>query len=607
MVLTYGWQVIVLFAANVLADVVIGGPGYGGDDPQLILQQQRSNLKNASVLATVDGKVPILSTDFLTFVEELRQNTSIPGISLGVVRLAGESEEPITQFAAFGRKLEDGDGHDLTSDTLFCLASCSKAFLSASLGLLIDDFAHGRNATPLPAGLSRFDWDTKIAALLPEEWQLDDRRSTLAANVRDVLGHVSGLPRHDGAYRPGDTTGDVVRRMRVLRTAYELREKYSYNNQMYMLGAHIIETYSGLPYQDFVAERVFKPLNMSTSTLWPSEATSSGLFTDTWTKDGRRIPFWFTDEISQVNAGPGGVISSAEDMVKWLAVLLNHGVHPVSGETIIPRSVYDATTTARHVVHGRPTEPYGSIVGYGMGWNRWTFKGQDMIMHTGGIPGFSTIAVFSPSSNLGVVILTNADEKAEQNFVIAKRAFDEVLELPHADTGIASPNPARIPPQAHLEAAAYVHSGMLLQDLEAYTGTYSAPGYGAITLCSAQSTSHYCHEVLQDFASLRPLPISEPHLYGAYKTMWSTHVRLSHSAGVVFHATFPALFPHGYGKNTSAFGTYETGSDAWVEFAVVDGKVEGFSLVVDEEAVTARRRRRGGTLKDVADAWFEKI
>ena len=85
----------------------------------MILQQQRSNLKNASVLATVDGKVPILSTDFLTFVEELRQNTSIPGISLGVVRLAGESEEPITQFAAFGRKLEDGDGHDLTSDVGF--------------------------------------------------------------------------------------------------------------------------------------------------------------------------------------------------------------------------------------------------------------------------------------------------------------------------------------------------------------------------------------------------------------------------------------------------------------------------------------------------------
>ncbi|KAH9886942.1 beta-lactamase/transpeptidase-like protein [Cubamyces lactineus] len=594
MFLLYGWKVFVLFAANVFANAA--SREYGSDIPQLILQQ------HIATTAAGVSKTPIVSEDFLAYVEELRQNASIPGTSLGIVRLAGDNEEPATQFAAFGRKLEESDGDDLTSDTLFCLASCSKAFLSTSLGLLIDDFEHGRNVTPLPAGLSRFDWDTKIAAILPEEWQLDDTWATLAATVRDVLGHVSGLPRHDGAYRPGDTTGDVVRRMRVLRTAYELREKYSYNNQMYMLGAHIIEKYSGLPYQNFVAQRVFSPLNMTTSTLWPSEAASSGLLTDTWTKDGRRIPFWFTDDISQVNAGPGGVVSSAEDMVKWLAVLLNGGVHPTSGKTIIPRSVYDTVTTARQIVHGRPTEPYGSIVGYGMGWNRWTYKGKDMLMHTGGIPGFSTLALFSPSSNLGVVVLTNADEKHDHNFVIAKRAFDEVFKSARSDASAASSNPV----DAGSKGATYASSGTLSLDLEAYTGTYSAPGYGALTLCSAQSTSHYCDEVLQDFAALRPLPISEPYLYGAYKTMWSTHVRLNHSIGDAFHATFPALFPHGYGKNTSAFGTYETGSDAWVEFAVVDGQVEGCSLVVDEEAVTARRRRQGGALRDIADAWFEK-
>lgn len=64
-----------------------------------------------------------------------------------------------------------------------------------------------------------------------------------------------------------------------------------------------------------------------------------------------------------------------------------------------------------------------------------------------------------------------------------------------------------------------------------------------------------------------------------------------------FHATFPTPFPHGYGKNMSAFGTYETDSDAWVEFAVVDGQVAGFSHVVDQETVAARRRRQGGTLE----------
>ena len=129
--------------------------------------------------------------------------------------------------------------------------------------------------------------------------------------------------------------------MRDLRSAYELREKYSYNNQvciqwttstsmsltlfvepcaqMYMLGAHIVEKYSGLTYPEFVAERLLKPLDMSTSTLSPSEAASSGLLTDTWTKDGRRTPFWFTEEDSQLTAGPGGVISSARDMVSCIS------------------------------------------------------------------------------------------------------------------------------------------------------------------------------------------------------------------------------------------------------------------------------------------------
>ncbi|KAI0655705.1 beta-lactamase/transpeptidase-like protein [Cubamyces menziesii] len=562
------------------------------EDPSQVITQEQSGHGLPATISGSDNQLqvetPIFSAGFLAFVEELRQKASIPGISLGVVRLAKDNQPPVTQVAV----------------TLFCLASCSKAFLSASMGLLIDDFTHGRNTTPLPAGLSQFDWDTKIADILPGEWQLDDAWATLAANVRDILGHVTGLPQHDGAYGPGDTTADIVRRMRDLRSAYELREKYSYNNQMYMLGAHIVEKYSGLTYPEFVAERVLKPLDMSTSTLSPSEAASSGLLTNTWTKDGRRIPFWFTEEDSRLTAGPGGVISSAKDMVKWLAIWLNEGVHPSSGEIIIPRSVYDAVTTARQVVEGSPTKSYGaSIVGYGMGWKRWTYEGIEMIMHTGGIPGFSTIAVFSPSNNLGIVVLINADEKAEYILAIVKHAFDDVLNLSHSGVGVLDETPTH----ADKGLTPRSSSDHLTLDLEAYTGTYSSPGYGTFTLCSAQCKSDYCTAVLEDFASLGPLPTSEPHLYAAHKTILSTHVHLNHRHGDVFHATFPALFPHGYGQNASAFETYETDSDGWVEFSVVDGKVDGFSLVVDENAVTARRRRQGGPLKEVADAWFARI
>ena len=125
--------------------------------------------------------------------------------------------------------------------TLFGLASCSKAYLAASVGILIDDFAHGRNATPLSAHLARLDWDSKVADVLPAElgWALQepdgsgtDGWATRKASIKDILGHVSGLPRHDYAYARGDTPESVARRMKTLRTAYELREQWSYNNQV---------------------------------------------------------------------------------------------------------------------------------------------------------------------------------------------------------------------------------------------------------------------------------------------------------------------------------------------------------------------------------------
>jgi hypothetical protein len=71
----------------------------------------------------------------------------------------------------------------------------SKAFTAAALGLLMDDFAQGRNVTPLPDHLSGFSWDTKLKDLLPNDWKLMDPWASEAVSIRDALSHVSGLPR----------------------------------------------------------------------------------------------------------------------------------------------------------------------------------------------------------------------------------------------------------------------------------------------------------------------------------------------------------------------------------------------------------------------------
>ena len=79
--------------------------------------------------------------------------------------------------------------------TLLVIASCSKAFLAASVGILIDDFARGRNQSALPLGVQTLDWHTKLIDFLRDDWKLMDEWASEKAMLRDVLSHQSGLPR----------------------------------------------------------------------------------------------------------------------------------------------------------------------------------------------------------------------------------------------------------------------------------------------------------------------------------------------------------------------------------------------------------------------------
>lgn len=65
------------------------------------------------------------------------------------------------------------------------------------MGILIDDFANGRNTTALPDGLHELTWNTKLNELLPGEWKLTDQWASEKTALKDALSHVSGLPRYD--------------------------------------------------------------------------------------------------------------------------------------------------------------------------------------------------------------------------------------------------------------------------------------------------------------------------------------------------------------------------------------------------------------------------
>ncbi|KAG2141556.1 beta-lactamase/transpeptidase-like protein [Suillus cothurnatus] len=460
--------------------------------------------------------------------------------------------------------LEDGD--ETTKDTLFHMASVSKAFCASAIGILMDDYEHGRNVTPLPPALSEFNWHTLVQDILPGEWQLMDEWASKKANMKDILSHVSGLPRHDYSYGPDDSPKDDVLRIRYLRPAFELREQWSYNNKMFTAAAHIIETYSAQTYTSFVEDRIFTPLGMTSSTFSPAKAGKTGKFTQGWTSNGRLLPECFTEEVVPLMAGAGGVISSAVDMSKWVALWLNKGVH--NNVTIIPLSVHGNASQSYSVSISASTDPELSIQGYGMGWFRNSYLGHDIVYHTGSVPGFSTLASFLPNDDVGVVVFANGGDKAKPVMNIFNRIVDAALNLR------SKPSPPIEPNASEKKPVTPTHENVTGLELaiEKFSG---AP----------QSVQ----------------------LLAAWPRIWASHIRGVHQSGNTFNVQYTSLYPEGYGRDTTPFETAEIGtSEATAEFVVEDGKVVGFGLVGLVGQLTERERTHT-TVKDRAEVWFDKV
>ncbi|KAI0087674.1 beta-lactamase/transpeptidase-like protein [Irpex rosettiformis] len=557
-----------------------------------IIREERWFVAGQNVFNPITPGVRQLANDLL-------KNGTIPGLSLAVVHLNGSLDS-----ADFGVKNEDGD--QMTVDTLFGLASCSKAFLASSFGILIDDFANGRNVTPLPDGVETLDWRTKIRDVLTDDWKLQDRWTTEKADFRDLLSHQSGFPRHDLSYQPIDTPLDVIRRQRYLRTAFELRQRYHYNNQMYILAAHVISTLSKTPYTKFVQERIWDPLNMTYTTFNSSKASQKGLLTQSWTTSGRRIPYWFSEEAVPLVAGPMGIISNVIDLSKWVRTLLNGGVDPTTNITIVPVSAWQEESSGQIIIDPAPSFPDYSLSAYGHGWMRQSYQGYEILAHAGAIPGFSSYIYLLPSQGLGIIVLGNADNKQNQESAITLRVIEEYLNLPP----VASIQYASLSPEFDVPKP---KDGRGEVALEKYTGVYRSPGYSEVALCDPRTStndSRRCKEILGTYSKLEDVGATNGTLYFALPGVWVSHGRLAYDEGDYFQFTATYLFPDGYGRNKTAFESAVTpqtvGTARFVVSEDESREVTGFGLfgLVGEET---NRERWGGTVEETADVWFERI
>lgn len=238
------------------------------------------------------------------YISNATEKFEIPGLAVGIIK----NGEVIFNKGYGYRNIETQIKVD--SETIFGIASCSKAFTAASLGILADE--------------GRINWDDKVKDHF-HEFQMYDPYITKEFRIDDLLCHRSGLITFDGDllwYGSDYDRKEIVRRIRYRKNENGFREKFGYQNVMYITAGELIEEVSGKTWDEFIQEKIFEPLNMT------STSTTNSSFTENMNIayphiDGEPLEFLNYD-----NCGPAASINtSIDDFLKWVELMLNKGVY----------------------------------------------------------------------------------------------------------------------------------------------------------------------------------------------------------------------------------------------------------------------------------------
>jgi CubicO group peptidase (beta-lactamase class C family) len=330
-------------------------------------------------------------TDIDATVERAMSLFNVPGVTISVVH-----EGELVYGKGHGI-LQIDSGDRVNRNTLFQIASVSKAFTAASLALLVDE--------------GRLDWEDKVIDHLPD-FRMYDPWVTSEFTIRDLLTHRSGLPLGAGdlLFWPAADTKieEVIRALRFLKPSSSFRTKYDYDNLMYIVAGQVVAKVTQMPYTDFVEQRIFKPLGMTDCRAGASHVRG---------RENRATPHLLMDgklettgfEESDFIAAAGGIHCSAEGMGQWMKMWLSRGLLP-DGQRLLSEKQIDQLWGPVTITPtpGMMKEHAGShLSAYALGWSVSSFHGEPIYSHAGGLWGMTTFLAFLPRKNLAVFVSNN--------------------------------------------------------------------------------------------------------------------------------------------------------------------------------------------------------
>jgi CubicO group peptidase (beta-lactamase class C family) len=343
-------------------------------------------------------------------INKILKDWNVPGAGVGIVY-----KNKLVFAKGYGyRNIEKKQ--PVTPNTLFQIASNTKLFTATAIGFLVDE--------------GKLDWDKPIKQYVP---QIQFYNDELNANVtiRDMLSHRTGISRHDNIWYKSDfSRQELFDRIQYLEPSIPLRQGYLYNNLMYGAAGSIVEYISHQTWEEFVTDRIFKPLGMSHSMFITEDMIKQADFMSPYyeKRDTSLLaPYPFYTKFQGV--GPcGSIISSIDDLSKWVIAQLHRGKY--NGKQIIPAAVVKETMQPASLTASVPDKYFENLNSiYGMGRGSSSYKGHYRIQHGGAIGGIYSQISIMPADSMGIIVFTNGAHVSFLPGIIANTVYDKLLGL----------------------------------------------------------------------------------------------------------------------------------------------------------------------------------
>ena len=350
---------------------------------------------------------------FDAYVEQTLKDWNTPGVGVGIV--VGDKLVFVKGYGYrdYEKKLP------FTARTLQPIASNSKLFTAVAAGMLVEE--------------GKLTWDKPIKQSVPEiEFYNDQLNNNVT--LHDMLSHRTGVTRHDLIwFKSPFTRKELFERLKYLEPQEPMRETFLYNNLMFAAAGQVIEMKSGKRWEDFVRERIFTPLGMSTTCYTIADMLKQPDYGVPFREkrdsfELYKIPYY---EDTEGVAPAGAIISNIDELSHWLIALMNEGKY--NGKQVLPASVLKATLQPAIALPNAAGEALGywEVLNsaYGMGRQTASYRGKLLAFHGGDLPGFHSQISFMPNDKIGVIVLVQTDHSAPLYNIISYNVYERLLGM----------------------------------------------------------------------------------------------------------------------------------------------------------------------------------